>query len=234
MSLIMGRNSGAATPALAGTWVAFVAALALALPQPPRPAYLLAGAVAGGALILTGFAAASRCRALPEGERPGRAATAAMSLLSGAALGLVLLAVLLALVNAEPALRARFAGRLGEPFWRPWALAFESSILEEVVFRLFVLSALAWLTSRLFPGTRRSFAVGLVGSALLFALAHLPAWLAAAHASPLLVLGVVALNGTGGLLFGYVFWRWGLPYAICCHFAADLVVQVIGPHLLGG
>ena len=37
------------------------------------------------------------------------------------------------------------------------------------------------------------------------------------------------LNALGGLLFGWVFWRWGLPYAMVCHFAADLVVQSLGP-----
>ncbi|HEV7518467.1 MAG TPA: CPBP family glutamic-type intramembrane protease [Thermoanaerobaculia bacterium] len=134
----------------------------------------------------------------------------------------------------EPALRARFAGRLADPIWRPWALAFESSILEEITFRLFGLTVLTWLAARLVRGTGAPFAIGLGGSALLFGLAHLPAWASAtaSHATLILMGVVLLLNGVGGLLFGWLFWRWGLPYAILCHFAGDVVIQALGPRLL--
>jgi hypothetical protein len=52
------------------------------------------------------------------------------------------------------------------------------------------------------------------------------------HATPALVGAVLLLNGAGGLLFGLLFWRWGLPYAIVCHFFGDVVVQGLGPRLL--
>jgi hypothetical protein len=158
---------------------------------------------------------------------------ALLSLLAGAALGAVLLGFLALWAAAEPALRARFAGRLGEPAWRPWALAVESSVLEEVVFRLFALSVIAGLAKRFFRQDGRvSFGLALAGSAILFGLAHLPAWLSAAPASVPLIAAVLTLNGLGGLLFGWLYWRWGLPYAICCHFAGDVVIQALGPHVL--
>ncbi len=74
--------------------------------------------------------------------------------------------------------------------------------------------------------------LSLLTSALLFALVHLPAWLAVAHPTTTLIGAVLLLNGAGGLLFGWLFWRWGLPYAIICHFVGDVVVQGLGPRLL--
>jgi hypothetical protein len=217
------------------TWLAFVAALCLALPQPLEISLILLGALIGAVLIGLGYAAASRSRdPIPLRTPSQRARLALLSLLSGALLGAGLLGILALWASVEPALRARFAGRLGEPAWRPWALAFESSILEEVVFRLFALTVIAWLTRRLL---RRSeggtpFTFALAASALLFGLAHLPAWLALAPASVPLVCAVLTLNGLGGLLFGWLYWRWGLAYAICCHFAGDVVIQALGPRIL--
>ena len=40
-------------------------------------------------------------------------------------------------------------------------------------------------------------------------------------------------DGAGGTLFGWIYWRSGLPYAIAAHFAADMVVQTMGPRVLG-
>ena len=122
-------------------------------------------------------------------------------MLGGIGIGSVLVTILVALAHREPALRARFAGRLAEPAWRPWFLGLESSIVEEVVFRLFVMGVVAWLASRFTRHPRRPFFIALVASAVLFGLAHLPAWLAAVHATPELVGTVLLLNGSSGLMF---------------------------------
>jgi Type II CAAX prenyl endopeptidase Rce1-like len=233
MELVVDRTRRQAGLAIGGTWAAFCVAVALALPQPPAPAQVALGALVGAVVILVGFAAASRCRPLAPRGNPQRLKLAALSLAAGVALGAVLLGVLVAAAKAVPALQARFAGRLSEPWWRPWALGLESSVLEEVVFRLFAMSACGWLAARF---TRRQGVIltaALIPSALLFGLAHLPAWLAAAPPSAALVAAVLLLNGVGGLLFGWTFWRWGLPYAIFCHLAGDVVIQSLGPRLLG-
>lgn len=232
MELLADRSRSEATAALAGTWLAFCLALCLALPQPPRLDHLAVGAAAGALVIVIGFAGTSRSRARHPHDAAQRSRLAALSLLAGAALGAVLLSVLVALAQAEPRLRARFAGRLAEPAWRPWALGFESSILEEVVFRLFAMSAIAWLVLRLTRRRRLATAIGLAASAALFALAHIPAWSAATPLSGSVVAGVLVLNGLASLLLGSIFWRWGLPYAILCHFAGDAVVQSLGPRFL--
>ena len=43
---------------------------------------------------------------------------------------------------------------------------------------------------------------------------------------------VLLLNGVAGGFLGLVYWRWGIEAAIAAHFAADLVVQGVGPRLL--
>ena len=232
MKLFADRSAREAAPALAATWLAFVLATALALPQPPRPDLVALGAVLGALLVAGGFAAAWRVRPIAAREGSARARLAALALLAGAAVGAALLATLVLLARAEPALRARFTGRGDEPAWRPLALAFESAILEEVVFRLFVMSVVVWAATRWLP---RAWAVGLgvAVSTLLFGLAHLPAWASATATSPVLVAAVVLLNGVAALLLAWVFWRWGLPYAILTHLAGDLVVQIGGPAILG-
>jgi membrane protease YdiL (CAAX protease family) len=204
----------------------------LALPQPVNPIHIVIGSLLGALLIVLGFSAASRCRSISQHSASQRTKHAALAVLVGIGIGSVLVALLAALTRREPALRARFAGRLAEPAWRPWVLGFESSIVEEVVFRLFVMGVVAWLASRFMRPSRGPFFIALVTSAMLFGLAHLPPWLAAVHATPGLVGTVLLLNGSGGLLFAWLFWRWGLPYAIVCHFVADIIVQSLGPRFL--
>jgi hypothetical protein len=221
------------TLAITATWLAFCLAVYLALPQPPQPVHLGLGAVLGALLVVAGFSAASRLRPLATHAASARARFTILSFLAGATLGVVLVGGLVLLSRAEPALRARFADRLGEPAWRPFALALESAILEEIVFRLFVMSVTAWAIARLLKRAKWAVAIGAFVSTALFGLAHVPAWSAVTQPTALLVVAVLLLNGVAALLLAWLFWRWGLPYAILAHFAGDLVVQSVAPRLLG-
>jgi membrane protease YdiL (CAAX protease family) len=218
-----------------GAWLACAVALYLALPWPVSLGLYALGCAVGLVLCVLGFQAADRTRGLlPDHTVPQRLKLATWSLALGTALGGVLLGCLWLLARDEPSLQARFVRRLDEPIWRPWALAFESSILEEIVFRLFLLSCTAWLVARFSPpDSLRPFGAALVVSAVLFGLVHLPAWAAATSLSWFLVAVVLLLNGIGAFAFGWLFWRWGLVYAILCHFAGDVVIQAAGPRILG-
>jgi len=46
------------------------------------------------------------------------------------------------------------------------------------------------------------------------------------------LLAALVLNGTTGVLMGWIFWRRRLPAANLCRFAGDLVVQGLGPAFL--
>ena len=94
------------------------------------------------------------------------------------------------------------------------------------------MSVVAWAMARLLKRATWAVATSVVVSTVLFGLAHLPAWSAATPASAALVVAVLLLNGAGALLLAWLYWRWGLPYAILAHFAGDVVVQSLAPRLL--
>ena len=59
---------------------------------------------------------------------------------------------------------------------------------------------------------------------------HLPQ--AASLLGPLtvkLTVYVLLLNGIGGLVFGWMYWRHGLIAAMFTHFVTDLVAKVVWP-----
>lgn len=133
---------------------------------------------------------------------------------------------------------AALAGSLGEEWSRvavqaqsapPWpALAIGmlyGGLAEEVMMRWGVMSLVAWALWRL--GQRSSAvstrpsqrvmwaAIGV--SAVVFALAHLPAVAQSAPLSPALVARTLALNALGGAVYGWLFWRRGLECAMLAH-----------------
>src|SRR5262245_25015935 len=135
-------------------------ALFLAAPRPLTPAPLAGGAVILALLLAIGLRAAARFeRGAPllEGlgsstgpSTPSPLRRLGIALMIGVLLGGVLLGALMLLASVEPQLKARLAARVDQPFWMPLALAVEASILEEIVFRLFLLSVVVWLAVRLF------------------------------------------------------------------------------------
>ena len=113
--------------------------------------------------------------------------------------------------------------------------AISAGILEEIEFRLFGLSLLAWLPGLLFhdPDGRPKPIVFWTAN-LLFALgfgaAHLPAQTAVGlPLNPLVVTAALVLNGIGGLIFGWLFWSFGLESAILAHFFADVMRHSLIP-----
>ena len=59
-----------------------------------------------------------------------------------------------------------------------------------------------------------------------FGLGHLPATAALAPLSGALVVRAVVLNGTAGLVFGALYRRYGLEWAMTSHFGVDIVAHV--------
>jgi len=233
--------------AVASVTAVTILALWIAAPRPVNFALFGVVGAAAAIAIALGLAAARRFGrgAMFEGApavRPRGRGEATRRLAGAGLLGFVLGAVILGvliflLVPLEPALAARLQSRAGAPAWMPVALAFESSVLEEVVFRLLLLSCLVWLLGRGWRRDVQEAAPIVVWSAILvssaaFGLVHLPSWLGVVQATPLLIGSVLALNGAAGVALGRVYWRWGLEAAMVCHFAADLSVQGIGPQVV--
>lgn len=107
-------------------------------------------------------------------------------------------------------------------------------ITEEVLLRWGLMTALVWLAWRFLQrrrGTPRAAHVWLaiVVSALLFGAGHLPAAAALiGHLTAELVLFVIGVNTAFGVLFGWLYWRYGLEAAIIAHATAHLVSYFAG------
>jgi hypothetical protein len=164
-----------------------------------------------------------------------RLAQPAWSMGLGLMVGLVLLGVIrLAIEPALPAAGARIAAAGALPLWRRVAIIYVAAVGEELVFRLLLLSLIVGVAARLLrpkdgAANRRIIRCAILLSALAFAAVHLPAWSAVGPLTVGLALIVLALNGLGGLVFGYVFVKRGLAAAMGAHAGADCAIQLIGP-----
>lgn len=219
LDLIVDRTRREAALAVAAAWLAFMAGLVVGGEAVDFGSFVIGG-VSGAVMVWLGFAAASRCRTLPANANPARLAGLALAV--GVGVGLANLASNRAIAAVDPALRALLAERFAT-VPRENAL-FVAPIVEEIAVRLFLLSALAWVVSRFIKRPGLVFALALAGSAVFFALLHLDRpypddpGLANFYGAALVVKYTVV-----GLPFGWVFWRWGLPYAMLCHAVTNAV-----------
>lgn len=124
------------------------------------------------------------------------------------------------------------------PIWKRWLAGFfHGGIVEELVFRWFLLAFLVWLLSLVL-----GFSVGSVPpqafwaantlAALIFGLMHLPGSAAAAPLTAWAIFLVIALNIIVGLVYGYFFWHSGLEAAMFAHMSTHLTLQPCASLLL--
>jgi membrane protease YdiL (CAAX protease family) len=147
----------------------------------------------------------------------------ALSLIIGSTLGLANLIANYSVASLHAPTYVRMTGMYARA--SAWSGVFATPLLEEIGFRLFLMGGIAWLLSRSTEDRRTVFLVALGVSALVFALLHLlrpPAGLLDATV-------VVLKAGAAGLVLGWVFWRWGLPYSIACHGATNGIHLLVMP-----
>jgi hypothetical protein len=119
------------------------------------------------------------------------------------------------------------------PAWQGFLASFYGGITEEVLLRLFLLTLFAWLGS-LVSRDREGrpapvvFWIANILAAVAFGLGHLPATVAIGlPLTALVITRALVLNGLGGLVFGWLYWKQGLESAILAHFSADIVLHVL-------
>lgn len=105
-------------------------------------------------------------------------------------------------------------------------------VIEEVMLRLFMMSLVAFLLHKLFgkksvrPSTAILVAANVI-AALLFAAGHLPATFLLLGSSPMIIFRCFLLNGGFGLLFGWLYRKYGLRYAMIAHGGCHVVSKLI-------
>lgn len=185
----------------------------------------LGGRIGLGAPLLTaGFA----------GEPVAQHARAALG--RGAALGLGLgAALLLAFSVFKGPLEATFLGPAPAqpPAWAGVLAAFSAGVQEEALLRLFLMTAFAFAASRVLALPAALWmANGL--AALVFGALHFGNVFALGMHLNLGVAGyVLLLNGTVGVLCGWLYARDGIEAAVVAHTACDLVLHGLGAALGG-
>ena len=105
-------------------------------------------------------------------------------------------------------------------------------VIEEVMLRLFMMSLIAFLLHKIFWRKREQTPVAAlvaanVLSALLFAVGHLPTTAILLGLSPMILLRCFLLNGGIGLLFGWLYRKYGLRYAMIAHGGCHIVSKLI-------
>lgn len=159
-----------------------------------------------------------------------------VTLLTGIATGAVI-------VGLE---RYYFQPRLPEAFhnvkgkqatWKRALACFYGGIYEELLLRLFIMAGLIWLIGRVWPAPDGQIHLGAFWAAniiasLLFGLGHLPATARIAPLTPLIIARALLLNGLAGLLFGVLFLRYGLEFAMIAHFTMDIMIHLVLPELM--
>jgi hypothetical protein len=106
------------------------------------------------------------------------------------------------------------------------------AVVEEIMVRLFLMSLIALLLHKFFGNntekpTTAIFMIANLISALLFAAGHLPATLQTMDSSPIILFRCFALNGVPGLLFGFLYQKYGLRYSMIAHGGCHLVSKAI-------
>lgn len=151
-----------------------------------------------------------------------------LAVVLGAGVGAVI--VLLDWYVFRPRVPAALQARPDDmPLWMRLLAGLYGGINEEILTRLFAFTLIAWLLSRLFGTPDWVYWAANLGAALLFGLMHLPAAAGIVALDRVVVVRTLLLNGLGGLVFGWLYWQFGLLAAMLAHFSADVVLHGLWP-----
>lgn len=105
-------------------------------------------------------------------------------------------------------------------------------VIEEVMLRLFLMSLVAFVLHKIFERGKDKTSVWVLATAnvtcaLLFAAGHLPATEMLLGLTPMIVVRCFLLNGAFGALFGWLYRKYGLQYAILAHGGCHVVSKII-------
>lgn len=127
------------------------------------------------------------------------------------------------------------ADQVSFPLWQGFLASFYGGISEEILVRLFAMTLIAWIFSKLIRSkdkvTKNNFIIWLsiIIASLLFGLGHLPATAMITTLTPLVIFRALLLNGIGGVVFGWLYWKKGLESSMIAHFSADITLHVLFP-----
>ena len=104
-------------------------------------------------------------------------------------------------------------------------------IIEEVMMRLFFMSLIVFIISKLFYRNKKEIPISIFViansiAALLFAAGHLPSTAAINTLTPVLIIRCFLFNGGLGLAFGYLYRKYNIGYAMISHGLSHLIADI--------
>jgi membrane protease YdiL (CAAX protease family) len=104
------------------------------------------------------------------------------------------------------------------------------AVVEEVMLRLFLMSCIAWIIQKICKREAMNDKIIIIAnviSALLFAAGHLPATIITIGITPMILIRCFVMNGAFGLLFGRLYRKYGIHYAMLAHGGVHIVSKLI-------
>jgi membrane protease YdiL (CAAX protease family) len=120
------------------------------------------------------------------------------------------------------------------PWWQGLLASFYGGIAEEILMRLFLVSLIVFILVKVCKRKEPNnsivwFAIILIS--VIFGLGHLPITSTVVSITEIVIIRAIVLNGVGGIIFGWLYWKRGLESAIIAHFCGDIIIHVIFPLL---
>ena len=103
-------------------------------------------------------------------------------------------------------------------------------IIEEVMMRLFLMSLVAFIISKVLKKKEIPtivFIIANIVTALLFAAGHLPSTSTMTTLTPVIIIRCFLFNGGLGLAFGYLYRKYNIRYAIVSHGLCHLISDIL-------
>ncbi len=117
--------------------------------------------------------------------------------------------------------------------WKGFLASFYGGIAEEIIMRLFLLSLLVFILTKIFRQKKDHTLlvwISIIIISVIFGLGHLPITSAVTAITPMIVFRAILLNGVGGIIFGWLYWKKGLESAMIAHFSADIILHVVAAY----
>jgi len=118
------------------------------------------------------------------------------------------------------------------PIWQTLLASFYGGITEEILMRLFLMTLFIWIGMKLFRQKKPSILgifISIFIVAIIFGLGHLPITASLTKITPLVIGRAIVLNGIGGIVFGWLYWKKGIESAMIAHFTTDIFLITLLP-----
>lgn len=209
---------------IAATVTAVVVFFLLYFPDREDGSGSVLGALSTFIAVTIGLVALEKARPMPKRSVHEHVRLSSITLGIGVVLGILNLSANYGMALLDSVIYEQMVTRWTE--FSSWSIVVSGPVMEEIVFRLLLMSTLAWITARFTDDRSTIFYVALGVSSLLFGVAHI---FYGGVDTLMYQIGIAVKSGAFSIIFGLIFWRWGLPYSIISHCMANAVHLLLWP-----